>query len=68
MEYYKLGILRKTNHGAAWENFYIKFNGNTAEIIHKEESGSSLNSKLEKISEEQAKKMINNSDVDLSYG
>jgi hypothetical protein len=68
MEYYKLSILRKTNPGAAWQKFYIQFDGNTAKIIHKEEDRSSLNSKLEKITEEQAKKLINDSCVDLSYG
>jgi len=53
--------------GAEWENFYIRFDGNAAQIIQKE-CMSSLNSKLEKISEEQAKREINDSNTDLSYG
>jgi len=67
IEYYRLGILRKTNNGTAWENYYIQFDGNTARIIHKEEDSSSLNSKLEKITEENVKKQINDSGRDF-YG
>jgi hypothetical protein len=68
MSYYKLSLLRKTESGAQWEKFYIKFEDNNATILDKEAHSSLLNSRLEKISEEDAKKAINDSNVDLSYG
>jgi len=68
MEYYKLSLLRKTGSGAQWEKFYIKFEDNYATIVNKEVHSSLLNSRLEKISEEDAKRAIKDSDSDLSHG
>jgi hypothetical protein len=70
-KYYKLSVLRETNEGAAWESFYLEMDWNKSKIVlhyaPSEIMGRVLNSKLERITEEETKKAISNSNIDHGH-
>ncbi len=57
--FYKLRLLRKIENGAVWEEFILRYNDNNLKIIYRSPKNLCLNSKLEKISEKEAEKILN---------
>ena len=59
-EYYKLSFLIKNDWGAAWEEIYLEINGDKSKIIttNPQISTEVLRQKLEKMTEEDVKKLF----------
>lgn len=60
-EYYKLSLLKKTEDGAEWENIYIKTGEDPKIVAHIPQTRTigTLNSKIEKISNEAVSELLN---------
>ena len=68
LEYYRLSLLRPIPTGAIWEDIYFEKEGNKFKIItHTPQTNPPLNSKLEKISEEDLKKELSELDIDCRH-
>ncbi|MBA7676722.1 hypothetical protein ES703_84966 [subsurface metagenome] len=61
IEYYKLSLLKKTKDGAVWDEIYLEMNGEKSRVMDygfRSNESRPLNSKLEKISDEEAKEIL----------
>ncbi len=69
MEHYKLSFLIKTEHGAAWDDIYIRIdNGKPEIVLQNSHSGNQpLNSKIESITKEEFQKVWNDSRIDFGH-
>lgn len=69
-EYYKLSVLREDKQRADWESFYLEIDGKEPKIVLHVPSrtiGAVSNSKLEKITEEEIKEAISESNIDHGH-
>jgi ATP-dependent helicase YprA (DUF1998 family) len=65
-EYYKLSFLKKVKGGATWEEIYLEINGNKSAIVitNPQMLNGVLRQKLEKMSEEDVEKLLDDSNRD----
>ena len=68
MDYYKLSVLRKVEHGADWETIYIQVDeGKPKIMLHDSPIGHPLNSKIESVTKEEFQKVWNDSRADFGH-
>ena len=69
VEYYKLSLLKRIEHGASWEEIYLEIDGEKSKIIatYPQILTNVLNEKLEKMTEEDVKKLSHDLSADFGH-